>query len=784
MSISPVRVIVCLVSISISAAACGGGGGTTSYDQNKPTAAADAAMVAPLKDDSSEDIVSWADGQVVKDWSAEIAKRERAISGYLNDADPARAAKYGFRSGQHPRLAWAWFQDNPVGFNGVPFVLFKTILDLDPNHPDPALRRIARIWKHESTVPLGSGAAASTWTFDHLGVGPNPADYADGVARAAGERQSPLPYGFAFENPRTFEPLSDAEAKLQDGRLLARRVFDKTSLLIAKLKTADHEDNWEKDRPGFGSPGSMDRVFFSCAACHVGRVMVGGKVKFLPGMPNTEIEAQYYSKLLMLTSAALVESGFDPASRTPINPNAIKPNTRAVGALYAEMLDKARQRPETMYGSSPPQIARAKLQTLAIADEFPSVIKDLIAVGVKTHFIYYVVAKNNGYKAPLPDVLEDRPGQMDAFGIASGLVAIHTRRPDNSFIEFVRRDNPKSPLFTGFSKANGLPVDVAGMTDAVTDSKAAADRIFKNIPAWAPPVAAPIDVKSVNWAVERFHANWDGNQGASSRTLASGASATGDPRMVNVRIHEPLNPFIDNLPPPPYPFTSVDLARAKEGKALFKANCASCHSSKNQTIYPAVKLGVDANRTLVNTSVSRYGLAALVMEACTIYGLNNQGQPGADWCVPQGDWQAKLDEYFRDTPRRVAEGTAGYKADVLHGIWAQAPYLHNGSVPTLGQLVCPSTRPGKFLRGNLNYDEALVGFEWAIRPTARYGPNETLLVKEYDSTVPGKSNAGHTFGAELCPDTSGLDATRDRREIEGRLLKSPVGALLAYLKTL
>jgi hypothetical protein len=419
-----------------------------------------------------------------------------------------------------------------------------------------------------------------------------------------------------------------------------------------------------------------------------------------------------------------------------------------------------------------------------VADEFPSIMKDLIAVGVKTHFIYYVVAKNNAYKAPLPDVLEDRPGQMDAFGIASGLVAIHTRRPDNSFIEFARRDNPMSPIFTGFSKANGMPADTPGMTDAVTDPKAAADRIFKNIPAWAPPVPAPVDVKSVSWAVDRFHANWDGNQGASSRTLASGASATGDPRMVNVRIHEPLNPFIDNLPPPPYPFTSVDLARAREGKALFKANCANCHSSRNQTIYPASKLGVDANRTKVNTSVSRYGLAALVMEACSIYGLNNQGQPGADWCVPQGDWQARLDEYFRDTPRRVAEGTNGYKADVLHGIWAQAPYLHNGSVPTLGQLICTATRPRKFLRGNLNYDEALVGFEWATRPTARYGPNETLMVKEYDTAVPSKSNAGHTFGSELCPDTSGLDPTTDRKEIESRLLKSQVGALLAYLKTL
>ena len=108
-------------------------------------------------------------------------------------------------------------------------------------------------------------------------------------------------------------------------------------------------------------------------------------------------------------------------------------------------------------------------------------------------------------------------------------------------------------------------------------------------------------------AVDRYHANWDGNQGASSRTLASGASATGDPRMVNVRIHEPLNPFIDNLPPPPYPFRSVDLAKAREGKALFRENCASCHKPRNETIYKATDLGVDANRTRVNTACRATG---------------------------------------------------------------------------------------------------------------------------------------------------------------------------------
>ena len=119
-------------------------------------------IVAPLADDSSADIVSWVDGKPITDWTAEIAKRQKALDAYLNDADPAHAEKYGFRSGQNPRLAWAWFRDNPVGFNGVPFVLLKTILDLDPNHSNPSLRAIARIWKHQDASVTSSAMNIAT----------------------------------------------------------------------------------------------------------------------------------------------------------------------------------------------------------------------------------------------------------------------------------------------------------------------------------------------------------------------------------------------------------------------------------------------------------------------------------------------------------------------------------------------------------------------------------------------------------------------------------------------
>ena len=197
------RRLVCVALVAVAVCACSRGPATESRDYPAAAERANAGLVAPLKNDTSEEIVSWVDGQVVTDWAAEIEKRDRAINGYLNDTDPARAATYGFRNGQNPQLAWSWFRDNPVGFNGVPFVLFKTILDLDPNHENPTLRAIARIWKRQAIVPSGSGTPETGWTLDHIGTGPA-IHYVDGVA--PGEpTATPLPTALRSK-PRTFEP--------------------------------------------------------------------------------------------------------------------------------------------------------------------------------------------------------------------------------------------------------------------------------------------------------------------------------------------------------------------------------------------------------------------------------------------------------------------------------------------------------------------------------------------------------------------------------------------------
>jgi hypothetical protein len=78
--------------------------------------------------------------------------------------------------------------------------------------------------------------------------------------------------------------------------------------------------------------------------------------------------------------------------------------------------------------------------------------------------------------------------------------------------------------------------------------------------------------------------------------------------MVNVRIHEPLNPFIDNLPPPPYPFASVDLARAQRGQGDLQGEVRDLPRATQPDDLSAATLASIANRTMVNTSVSRYGL--------------------------------------------------------------------------------------------------------------------------------------------------------------------------------
>lgn len=99
-----------------------------------------------------------------------------------------------------------------------------------------------------------------------------------------------------------------------------------------------------------------------------------------------------------------------------------------------------------------------------------------------------------------------------------------------------------------------------------------------------------------------------------------------------------------------------------------------------------------------------------------------------------------------------------YKARPLNGVWASAPYLHNGSVPTLRQMLTPpSQRVRTFYVGSRDYDPVDVGFKSV---ESQDGARHYL----YDTSLDGNHNVGHPFGTSLS------DADKDR--------------LIEFLKTL
>ena len=129
-----------------------------------------------------------------------------------------------------------------------------------------------------------------------------------------------------------------------------------------------------------------------------------------------------------------------------------------------------------------------------------------------------------------------------------------------------------------------------------------------------------------------------------------------------------------------------------------------------------------------------------------------------------GTDRSRLDSFtdqLKDKLNKVGEGypwrlhrfvkTDGYANMLLDGIWLRAPYLHNGSVPTLRDLLePPANRPSKFCRGNDEYDWDKVGFKFE---PAGGGCGRFF---KYDTALKGNHNTGHEYGTNLSP--AGKDA--------------------------
>jgi hypothetical protein len=186
--------------------------------------------------------------------------------------------------------------------------------------------------------------------------------------------------------------------------------------------------------------------------------------------------------------------------------------------------------------------------------------------------------------------------------------------------------------------------------------------------------------------------------------------------------------YIGDLKAPKYPFP-IDGTLAAAGGVTYESLCANCHKAggaRTGSVIPLSEIGTDRHRLDMWTS----NAAA----AYNVYG------DGHSW---------KFSNFRK---------TAGYTAVPLEGLWLSAPYLHNGSVPTLADLLDPAAvRPKKFWRGYDLYDALRLGF-------VAEGPEAERIGTPLDVTLPGNGNAGHTYGTELAP--------------------AQKRALLEYLKTL
>ncbi len=198
--------------------------------------------------------------------------------------------------------------------------------------------------------------------------------------------------------------------------------------------------------------------------------------------------------------------------------------------------------------------------------------------------------------------------------------------------------------------------------------------------------------------IDRDYASWNATEPKSMSSLR---------RVMN---------YIGDLKAPKYPLP-IDERLAAAGANIYDSTCASCHTAggaRAGAVIPVAEIGTDRSRLDVWTANAA--------------AASNSVGDGHPWKFSN----------FRKTD--------GYAAVPLDGVWLTAPYLHNGSVPTLADLLEPvAARPAKFWRGYDLYDSARVGFVTAGAPAERIG----LL---FDVTLPGNGNAGHTYGTDLSPD--------------------------------
>ncbi len=243
-----------------------------------------------------------------------------------------------------------------------------------------------------------------------------------------------------------------------------------------------------------------------------------------------------------------------------------------------------------------------------------------------------------------------------------------------------------------------------------------------------------------------------------------------------------LENWVKDLRSPAWPakiLPAIDPEKASLGKIHYDQNCLSCHqviSRENegeqykaililqtevgtdpteiedigreldsgrfegrkemQVVGPTIEAKTTGLNPLVNSVTG--ALFAHPLESIGAILIENLGKNKDNALKTLEDYIRQYEEKFQTTKASTSGGT--YKSRPLNGIWATAPYLHNGSVPNLYELLLPAKERSKeFYVGSLAFDPEKVGFETKV--------GDGLF--KFSTEIKGNLNTGHEYAIEL-----------------------------------
>jgi hypothetical protein len=292
------------------------------------------------------------------------------------------------------------------------------------------------------------------------------------------------------------------------------------------------------------------------------------------------------------------------------------------------------------------------------------------------------------------------------------------------------------------------------------------------------PQNAPVSLSYI-WGMEHTHwLQWGANMNSvMERNIGQslGVGAVFNPatfattsRLDNLNT---LEHFAYKLTPPSWPvavFGAIDEASASRGRDLYDRMCANCHEkpfeidANGLVSYQLFKLSEVGTSPLaaqnfdqtviVDGKELRFADAAFaVLENLKreYYAANNiSKETQAEWENRARRPAPRMRSTLADADRYPdSQGGRVYPAKPLAGIWATAPYLNNGSVANMWDLLtAPESRPATFSLGSREYDTAKLGY------VSTPDPKSPAPAWVFDTTAPSNSNRGHVYGTKLSDD--------------------------------